>query len=151
MKSIRSSSVVIFLPTTNEVWGKVMFFTGVCLSTERRGGWLPRMHHRLHDHGRELFIQWEGFASRVKGVLHPGEGSLHPGGGVFIQGVGGQHPGGGGLHPRGGGLHPGGVFIQGGGGLRGGLHPEGRGLHPGGGRSAYRGVGQTSFPPGLGK
>ena len=70
---------VLLLPT-HEVWGKVMFFLGFCLSA--REAWLPRMHHRSHDQGG-LHPGGSASGGSAPGVclhegLHP-EGSLHLG------------------------------------------------------------------------
>ena len=79
-------------------------FSEASVSHSFHRGWLPSMHHRLHDwgiHSGEVCIR-EGVCIQ--------EGGLHPGGstsrGVYIQGRGSAS--------RGGGLHPGeGVYIQG--------------------------------------
>ena len=67
---------------------RLCFYTCVSFCSGVGGGWLPRMHHRLHD---------QGGLHPGRG-LHPGGGGLHPGGGVCIQ-EGGLHLGG--LHPVG--------------------------------------------------
>ena len=68
-------------PPANEVWGKVMFlhlcvilFTGV-------GGWLPSMHHLLHDQEDMHPVGGGGLHPVevcIQGDLHP-RGDLHPG------------------------------------------------------------------------
>ena len=51
------SSILLFgrqaflLPPANDVLGQGNVFTSVCDSVHIYRGWLPRMHHRLHDQG----------------------------------------------------------------------------------------------------
>ena len=90
----------MFLPSANEVWGKVMFLrVSLILSTWGRG-WLTSMHYRSLDQPQGLegvgfpacitghMIRGRGVCIHEERGLHPGKrGSVSRGGWVCIQGM----------------------------------------------------------------